>query len=140
MQNAPSGARSPWQRLDALLLVILVVARIRIDTLAEAAVLPTRQEDVARHPWLGQLLSGEAMTTLAGQQFSDPLGLLLIVAALGCLLAYLLVHEFVAAERPRYWARLVLIWAIVLLTVFASSAKLALLRRESGPALQPRWR
>jgi len=63
MQNASSSTRNPWQRLDALLLVILVVARIRIDTLAEAAVLPTRQEDVARHPWLGRLLSGEAMTT-----------------------------------------------------------------------------
>lgn len=134
MLNAPSGARTLWQRLDALLLVILVVARIRIDTLAEAAVLPMRQDDVARHPWLGRLLSGQAMTTLAQQQFVDPIGLLLIVAALACLLAYLLVHEFVAAERPRYWARLVLIWAMVLLTVFASSTKLALLRRQSGPA------
>jgi hypothetical protein len=134
MLNAPSGARTLWQRLDALLLVILVVARIRIDTLAEAAVLPMRQEDVARHPWLGRLFSGQAMTTLAQQQFVDPVGLLLIVAALGCLLAYLLVHEFVTAERPRYWTRLVLIWAMVLLTVFASSTKLALLRRQSGPA------
>jgi hypothetical protein len=134
MLNAPSGARPLWQRLDALLLVILVVARVRIDTLAEAAVLPMRQEDVARHPWLGRLLSGQAMTTLAQQQLVDPIGLLLIVAALGCLLAYLLVHEFVKAERLRYWVRLVLIWAIVLITVFASSAKLALLRRESGPA------
>jgi hypothetical protein len=134
MQNVPSGERNLWQRLDALLLVILVVARIRIDTLAEAAVLPTRQEDVVRHPWLGRLLSGEAMATLAQQQFSDPIGLLLIVGALGCLLAYLLVHEFVVAERPRYWVRLVLVWVIVLLTVFASSAKLVLLRRESGPA------
>jgi hypothetical protein len=134
MQNDHSGARTSWQRLDALLLVILVIARLRIDTLAEAAVLPMRQEDVARHPWLGRLLSGEAMTALAQQQFVDPVGLLLIVAALGCLLAYLLVHEFVSAERPRYWVRLILIWTIVLLTVFASSAKLALLRRESGPA------
>jgi hypothetical protein len=134
MLNAPSGARSVLQRLDALLLVILVVARIRIDTFAEAAVLPTRQADVARHPWLGHLLSGQAMTLLAQQQLIDPIGLVLIVAALGCLLAYLLVHEFVKAERPRYWARLALIWAIVLLTVFASSAKLVLLRRQSGPA------
>jgi hypothetical protein len=134
MLNAPSAERHLWQRLDALLLTILVVARIRIDTLAEAAVLPMRQEDVARHPWLGRLLSGQALTTLAQQQFTDPIGLLLIVAALGCLLAYLLVHEFVKAERPRYWARLILIWAILLLTVFASSAKLVLLRREGGPA------
>jgi cyanase len=52
------------ERLDALLLVVLVVARVRIDTLAEAAVLPMRQQDVARHPFLGALLSEQAMTLL----------------------------------------------------------------------------
>jgi hypothetical protein len=134
MLDAPAGVRTLWRRLDALLLVILLVARIRIDTLAEAAVLPARQADVARHPWLGRLLSPQATAMLAQQQFTDPIGLLLIVAALGCLLAYLLVHEFVASERPRYWIRLVLIWAMILLTVFAASTKLVLLRSQSGPA------
>jgi hypothetical protein len=79
------------ERLDALLLVVLVVARIRIDTLAEAAVLPMRQQDVARHPFLGALLSEQAMTLLAQQQLVDPVGLLLIVIALGLTLTYLLV-------------------------------------------------
>ncbi len=121
-------------RLDALVLAVLVVARIRIDTLAEAAVLPLRQADVARHPWLSQLLPSQAATLLAQQQLVDPIGLLLIVAALGCLLAYLLIAEFVSGERLRYWISLVLIWAIVLLTVAAPSLKLALLRQNSGPA------
>lgn len=134
MLSATRTVGGLWQRLDALLLLILVTARIRVDTLAEAAVLPMRQEDVARHPWLGRLLSPEAMSTLAQQQFVDPIGLLLIVAALACLLAYFLVHEFVAADRARYRARLALIWAIVLLTVVASSLKLTLLRHQSGPA------
>lgn len=128
------SASPALHRLDALLLAVLVLARIRIDTLAEAAVLPMRQADVARHPWLGQLLPPQAATLLAQQQLVDPIELLLIVAAIGCLLAYLLVAEFLRPERPRYWAKLVLIWAIVLLTVFAPSLKLALLRQENGPA------
>jgi hypothetical protein len=60
--------------------------------------------------------------------------LLLIVAALGCLLAYLLVHELVPGERARYGIRLALLWTIVLLTVFAPSLKLILLRQANGPA------
>lgn len=126
---------SPFvRRLDALLLAVLVLARIRIDTLAEAAVLPMRQADVASHPWLGQLLPPQAASLLAQQQLVDPIGLLLIVGALGCLLAYLLIAEFLRPERARYWAKLILIWAIVLLTVFAPSLKLALLRQANGPA------
>lgn len=133
MQN-PSIGSQLQRRLDALVLAVLVLARIRIDTLAEAAVLPLRQADVARHSWLGQLLPPQAASLLAQQQLVDPVGLLLIVAALGCLLVYLLLSEFIRGERLRYWISLVLIWAIVLLTVFAPSLKLALLRQNSGPA------
>lgn len=112
----------------------MVIARIRIDTLAEAAVLPLRQNDVARQPWLGHLLPPEAMKLLAQQQLVDPVGLLLIVGAVGGLLAYLLVDEFLGSERARYWLKLALIWIIVVLTVFAPSLKLILLRQGSGPA------
>ncbi len=122
------------RRLDALLLAALVIARIRIDTLADAAVLPLRQNDVARQPWLGHLLPPEAMSLLAQQQLVDPIGLLLIVGAIGCLVIYLLVDEFGKGKRPEYWAKMVLIWSILLLTVFAPSLKLALLRQGSGPA------
>ena len=129
-----SPTPSILRRLDALLLAALVIARIRIDTLADAAVLPLRQNDVARHPWLGHLLPSEAMKLLAQQQLVDPVGLLLIVGAIGCLLVYLLVDEFGKGKRSQYWAKLVLIWSIVLLTVLAPSLKLALLRQGSGPA------
>jgi hypothetical protein len=136
MVNSQPAATRPvgWERLDALVLVLLVLARIRIDTLAEAAVLPLRQQDVARHPFLGSILSDQAMTLLAQQQLVDPIGLLLIVVALGLTLAYLLVHEFVRSERSRYRVSLALIWAIILCTVFASSLKLVMLRQGSGPA------
>lgn len=122
------------RRLDALLLAFLLIARIRIDSLAEAAVLPLRQHDVARQPLLGHLLSAEAMKLLAQQQLVDPVGLLLIVLAIGCLAVYLIVNEFVGGERVRYWIKLILIWAIILLTIFAPSLKLTLLRQGSGPA------
>jgi hypothetical protein len=122
------------RRIDALLLAALLIARIRIDTLAEAAVLPLRQSDVARHPILGHLLSLDAMKLLAQQQLVDPVGLLLIVFALGCWLLYLLADEFLDDGRPRYWTKLALIWAIVLLTVFAPSLKLVLLRHDNSPA------
>lgn len=132
----PDAHRGPRDshHFEGLLLAALTVARIRLDTLAEAAVLPLRQNDVARHPWLGSLLSPEAMTLLAQQQTVDPIGLLLIVAALACLLAYLLVSEFMRPGRGRRLTKLALIWCIILFTVFASSLKLTLLRQQSGPA------
>jgi len=134
MLDQSSGKSSLLRRADALLLAVLVIARIRIDTLAEAAVLPLRQNDVARHPWLGHLLPPEAARLLAQQQLVDPIGLLLIVGAIGGLLVYLLVDEFLRHERARYGAKLALIWIIVLLTVFGPSLKLILLRQGSGPA------
>ncbi len=131
---SPSPSHPDGRHLDGLLLAVLTVARIRLDTLAEAAVLPLRQNDVARHPWLGSLLSPDAMALLAQQQTVDPIGLLLIVAALACLLGYLLVSEFMQPGRARHRTKLALIWGIILLTVFASSLKLTLLRQQSGPA------
>ncbi len=134
MSSQPPAVSSLLRRVDALLLAVLVIARIRIDTLAEAAVLPLRQNDVARHPWLGHLLPPEPARLLAQQQLTDPIGLLLIVGAIGGLLVYLLVDEFLRSERARYWIKLALIWAIILLTVFGPSLKLILLRQGSGPA------
>ena len=134
MLNPPPAVSSLLRRMDALLLAVLVIARIRIDTLAEAAVLPLRQNDVARHPWLGHLLPPEAARLLAQQQLADPIGLLLIVGAIGGLLVYLLVDEFLRNERARYWIKLALIWVIIFLTVFSPGLKLVLLRQGSGPA------
>ena len=134
MADTAPPLQTIWKRLDALLLGVLVLARIRIDTLAEAAVLPLRQNDLARHPWLGRLLPDAVETLLAQQQLVDPIGLLLIVGTLGGLLIYLAVNEFVRPERAHYRASLVLIWVILALTIFAPSLKMVLLRQGSGPA------
>ncbi|HEX9115952.1 MAG TPA: hypothetical protein VGA61_07785, partial [Anaerolineae bacterium] len=134
----PSGgiAHTPalYRRLDAVMLAVLLIARVRIDSLADASALPFRQQDVARQPFFSHLLSADAMKLLAQQQVIDPIGLLLIVAALGCLLAYFLVDEFVRRGRTAYRLKLALIWLIIVLTVFAPSSKMILLRRGSGPA------
>ena len=124
-----------YAKLDALLLTLLVIARVRIDTLAEAAVLPLRQQDVARHPLLGRLLSPAALELLAQQGFADPITLLLIVLALAALIAYLIL-SFTAQRLSRrvYRAKLALIWLIVVLTVVAPTLKMTLLREQSGPA------
>jgi len=124
-----------YAKLDALLLTLLVIARARIDTLAEAAVLPLRQQDVARHPLLGRLLSPAAMELLAQQGFADPITLLLIVMALAALAAYLILSlTTTRLSRRLYRAKLALIWLIVVLTVVAPTLKMMLLRWQSGPA------
>ena len=124
-----------YTKLDGLLLTLLVIARVRIDTLAEAAVLPLRQQDVARHPLLGQLLSPTAMELLAQQGLADPITLLLIVIALAALAVYLVI-SFTTKQLSRrvYRAKLALIWLIVVLTVVAPTLKMTLLRQQSGPA------
>ncbi len=128
------GAARFYKRLDALMLGVLLIAWARIDSLANAAVLPSLQQDVARQPWLGRLLSPLAMKLLAQQGFLDPIVLLLLAGAVACWLIYLLVTEWAPAGRATYRVKLGLIWAIVLLTVFAPSLELTLLRRGSGPA------
>lgn len=134
MTSSEPALHPLMRRIDSLLLAVLVIARIRIDTLAEAAVLPLRQNDVAGHPLLGRLLPPDAMALLAQQQLVDPLALLLIFAALGSLLIYLLVDEFVRDGTQRHRAKMLLISLIIALTVFLPSLKLVLLRQESGLA------
>jgi hypothetical protein len=128
------NSRPAWPRLDALLLAVLLIARLRIDTLAEAVGVPLHMNDVARQPLLGHLLSDQAMKLLAQQGLVDPIGMLLIVTALACLGLYLVVNEIRWRERVGYRVKLLLIWAILLLTVFAPSIKMMLLRQGSGPA------
>jgi hypothetical protein len=53
VEREPSSRRPGW---DALLLALLVFALLQITGLAEQAALPTRLQDVLRHPLLGNLL------------------------------------------------------------------------------------
>ncbi len=55
---SPASTRPGW---DVLLIAILTFAQLQITSLAEIAVLPTRIQDVMRHPWLGGWLSADAV-------------------------------------------------------------------------------
>ena len=105
------GVRSPsW---DTLLLALLVFAHLQILGLAESAALPTRVQDVLRHPFLGNLLppGGYAAMGEIGPRPGDPIGLLLNALTLGALLLYALA-DLLAGGRWRWrlkWGLLIVI-------------------------------
>ena len=120
---------------DALLLVLLTLALVRIDSLAESAVLPTLRQDVLRHPLLGGLLSPAGISAMGERSPwpGEPMGLLLIALAIGCAFAYLLAD----LARPAVWrsrAKWILLTCVLATVLFLPSLKLVLLRQQSGPA------
>ena len=129
----PAHARRPgW---DSLLVVVLVLALLQITGLAEQAALPTRVQDVLRHPVLGALLppAGVAAMGDAGPRPGDPIGLLLVAFSLLLLLLYLLV-DLLLAGRRRHRVKAVLLAGLLATVVFLPMTKLVLLRQGSGPA------
>ncbi len=120
---------------DALLVALLLIARVRIDTLAEAAVLPLRFQDIARHPLLGKILSPTAWQAF-GDRYVDGLSLILIVLSFGALALYLLVDGLrtTLGSRRAWWMKVTLLAIIIGATVVAPTIKLILLRQGSGPA------
>ncbi|MBW7881275.1 MAG: DUF2029 domain-containing protein [Caldilineaceae bacterium] len=130
--SAPHSRRPGW---DTLLLALLVFAHLQIVGLAEQAALPTRVQDVLRHPILGKLLpaAGYAAMGDVGPRPGDPIGLLLYAATLGLLLLYFVVDLSLAG---RWWRRLKA-WTLAAMIVTAlvlPTYKLILLRQGSGPA------
>ena len=120
---------------DALLLAILVLALLQIVGLAEAGVLPTRIADVLRHPLLGSLLPAAGQSAMGdiGPRPGDPIGLTLFALTLALLLAYLLV-DLGLTSRWRTRVKWLLLAGIILTALVLPSAKLILLRQQSGPA------
>ena len=116
--------------LDALLLFILVVARIRIDTVA-GLVAPRPLELLEKIP----LLPVNSLRMLE-DWLIDPYSLLLITATFMCLLIYLVLDWFGQQldERTLYRGKLLLIYAIILFTVVIQSGILICLRHLQGPA------
>jgi hypothetical protein len=108
---------------DALLLFVLLVARARIDTLAEWAAIPTDmlQADVAR--LVGRWWPPASLSLLADRQTTDPVTLLLISLAFGFFLIYLVVDALKErlAEAMVYRLKLGLTWAIILTLVFGQT-------------------
>jgi len=135
--SAPAAApgRPGW---DALLLAVLLLARLRINSMAEASLFE-HFENVTRHSLLGRLLSDQAEAAF-GPWFGDPIALLLAALSLAALLLYLVI-DLVAADRPGRQrlastvgrVKLALVWLIIAFTVLLPTLKLALLRHENLP-------
>ena len=120
---------------DALLLLLLTVSLLRIDSLAEAAVLPTLRQDVLSHPLLGGLLPAAGIAAMGERSPwpGEPVGLLLIALSLGFVFVYLLVD----LARPARWrsrAKWLLLVCVLATALFLPTGKLILLRQQSGPA------
>jgi hypothetical protein len=119
---------------DVLLLFALVLARVRIDTLADRLVAPRRVELIRRIPLLGSLLSEQGWDLL-GHWMTDPVSLLLISVTFGLLLLYVFFDKWHGiSERGRQWAKLALVFCIVFTTVVSLSTFSVLLRQVAGPA------
>lgn len=128
--TAPTGPG--W---DALLVALLACAVLMIAGLAEEATLPTRVQDVLRHPLLGNLLPerGEAAMGTPSPRPGDPIGLLLNALTLGLLAAFL-VADLALTGRWRRRIKWLLLSGIILTALFLPTGKLILLRQGSGPA------
>ncbi len=121
--------------LDVVLLFVLVIARVRIDTLVDALVAPRPVETLQRVPLLGSLLPPRSLDLLQNWMI-DPYSLLLITLTFGLLTAYLVLEALrdYLAEETLYHLKWVLILCLVLSTLVAQSSFLILLRHVSGPA------
>lgn len=124
------------RRLDVLLLVVLVTARVRIDTLADLAA-PRPVETIQKIGWLAGLLSAGAWKLLE-DWLTDPLSLLLISITFTLVLAYVVADLFQPpgdAPPPRVFrVKMALVFAIIGTTVVAQSLYLVGLRHVTGPA------
>ena len=133
--STPLKLASALPGWDALLLILLIVALLRIDSLAAAAVLPTLRQDVLSHPLLGGLLPAAGIAAMGERSPwpGEPVGLLLIALALGFAFAYLLV-DMARASRWRSAAKWLLLACVLATALFLPTVKLVLLRQQSGPA------
>lgn len=120
--------------LDALILTVLVLARLRIDTLADL-VAPRPEETIHKLPLIGSLLSPHAWE-LMRNWLTDPISLLLITLTLTLLGIYLLVDALRGRIRQPacFRLKLALVLAIVASTVMIQSLYLILMRHATGPA------
>lgn len=122
--------------LDTLLLFALLVARVRIDTLAEWAAIPNDmlQADIVR--LLGDWWPVSSLALLADRQTTDPVTLLLISSAFGLFLVYLLV-DTLGQRLGSIWVfrfKIGLVYAIILLLVLGQTFLFIGLRHIAGPA------
>ena len=119
---------------DVLLLFALVLARVRIDTLADRLVAQRRVELIVRIPIVGSLLPQRSLDLLH-HWMTDPISLLLISATFGLLILYVFFDVWHGvSERGRQRAKLALVFCLIFTTVVALSVFSVLLRHVTGPA------
>lgn len=134
-QHLPGAKRKTTPSWDVLLIAILTLAQLQVTSLAEIAVLPTRVQDVLRHPWLGGWLSPAAIAAFgdAGPRPGEPIGLLLIALTLGCLALYALV-DLLPNSAWQVRGKWIFLTGIILCAIYLPATKMILLRQQSGPA------
>ncbi len=117
---------------DVLLLFVLVIARARIDTLADM-VLPQRHEHVRQ--FVGSWWPAGSLDLLT-DWLSDPVTLILVSLTFGLTVLYLVTdaaHNFLDEGRT-YQLKMGLIYAIVVVLVFGQTLLFIGLRHITGPA------
>ena len=117
---------------DVLVLFALVLARLRIDTLADNA-LPQRHEDVRQ--LVGGWWPAWSLDLLAHPE-TDPVSMLLMVTAIGLLILYGLA-DFLSDEQRAttiHRLKLILLYGIIGLLIFGKTILLMNLRELRGPA------
>lgn len=154
--NSSSSALSWRPGWDALLLAVLVVARLQINFFAQSTLFE-HVKNVTTHSILGRLLSDQAEAAF-GPWMGDPVALLLGALSLAALIAYLIVdiaaadaqsvrsaNQPLAANESRSTPsraghpplairlKLLLVWLIIALTVLLPTIELTLLRHENLP-------
>lgn len=121
---------------DTLLLFILLVARVRIDTLAEWAAIPVSMlhHDVAT--LLDGIMPPHSLALLSDKQTTDPVTLLLISIAFGLFLIYLVVDWFRdrLSSQVIFRIKLPLVCLIIGMLVFGQTGLFIALRHISAPA------
>lgn len=121
---------------DAFLLFVLLVARVRIDTLAEWAAIPTSMlhRDVAT--LLDGIVPAHSLTLLSDKQTTDPVTLLLISVAFGLFLVYLVVdwlRDFLSSPVT-FRIKRALVCLVIGILVFGQAGLFIALRHISSPA------
>ncbi len=119
--------------LDVLIVFVLVIARVRIDTLADIVAFPERHQDVRQ--LVGGWWPAWSLELLAHPE-SDPVSMLLIVTGFGLLILYLLVDIFSDKPEARtpHRLKLVLLYSIIALLIIGKTLLVINLRQIRGPA------
>jgi len=134
--TSPSIAHFRKPGLDALALFTLVIARVRIDTLADL-VAKRPLKAIQQLPIIPLLLPAERLQLLR-DWLTDPVSQLLIGIVFGALSVYLVVDVLADSETTgktrQEQLKLGLIWLIIVVTVILQSLFLVGLRHITGPA------